>query len=238
MIYWVFWFIIGLILIAVFSYLVLPKLLFKTYSAFYTVRDRFLGKFNLKDGVSFLYEPAIYAKKYLKKYQIYQDATGKYFLGEWRSGIFNADYDLIVFDSRNRITEVISVKEEINGNRYTRLIRLPEEADFVSPQLKRVDEISFPREMKINGFSLIWLLLFSLGLALAVDLFLWLSVTFILRWLDEFSVSLAIPIAAWAALLGYTALGVTVITFTVSVAKMVNPSRLPSLRKRPIKTKN
>ena len=137
--FWAVWLLIGLMLAAVFSGTVFPRLLLEMRASRYPIADRGIGKFNLKNGISVLYEPSRSEREYLCSYQVCRrnDRT-VCFLGCWQKAVFTARYTLLCFNSLGRPIAFYRISEKfIGGRRYTRTVPLPYATAYVGFSLER-----------------------------------------------------------------------------------------------------
>ena len=126
---------------AVFSGTVFPRLLLEMRASRYPIADRGIGKFNLKNGISVLYEPSRSEREYLCSYQVCRrnDRT-VCFLGCWQKAVFTARYTLLCFNSLGRPIAFYRISEKfIGGRRYTRTVPLPYATAYVGFSLERAD---------------------------------------------------------------------------------------------------
>lgn len=178
--FWAVWLLIGLMLAAVFSGTVFPRLLLEMRASRYPIADRGIGKFNLKNGISVLYEPSRSEREYLCSYQVCRrnDRT-VCFLGCWQKAVFTARYTLLCFNSLGRPIAFYRISEKfIGGRRYTRTVPLPYATAYVGFSLERVDGKRIGRAFSPSPFYWIWLSLFLVGLAGLVGYLFFLAVHF------------------------------------------------------------
>ena len=125
--FWIVWLLIGLLLAALFSAIVLPRLLLEMKASLHPIADRGIGKFNLKNGISVLYEPSRSERKYLRCYQLFRRGDRSVsFMGCWNRAVFTARYTLLCFNSLGRPIAFYRVCESfIDGRYYTRTVTLP-----------------------------------------------------------------------------------------------------------------
>ena len=147
MIIWIVWYLVGVALAAVFAVAVLPALFFWMLSALFPVRDRGLGKYNLRGGVSVLYEPSLPAREFIAQYQLCRSnsAPSCRFIGEWAQPVFCGRYEVIAYNSKGRIIGIFRVEESSCGAQFTRPLALPEGTDCVSVIFTRANGKKFAR---------------------------------------------------------------------------------------------
>ena len=215
-VFWILWFIVGLTLVGVFACTFLPYLLLKADAATYKVRDRALGRYNLKDGVTFLYEPSPSAVQYIGKYQVYETNEGKFFVGEWAQKLSSANFDLFVYDAKNSIKTILNVQDKKIEGTQTRVVPLPDETDYVSVRVNRADNEVVRSERRLTARYVVMTLLFALFTALVVDVLIWLIATFIMQLLAGFPPIADASFDVLGDLLGYVGTRVALIVFFVA----------------------
>lgn len=192
----------GVAALLLFTGFILPRLMLKTHAATLPVRDKAVGRLSDEFGAKMRYAPADSVRPYIKEYIIATDGGGMYFRGEWGRILAYADYELTVYNRDNKIIDILRVKEKFNGGKYTHITRLPQETDYVTLRLLCVnDEPVIAEPQPFRRQYALWLAALCLCLAATVDLLLWLGVTFVLRCLDDFTMSYFLPDGTWAAIL-------------------------------------
>lgn len=220
MVFWIVWLIIGIFFIVVFSVTMVPKIMLKTYAATLPVRVKTLERYSDRYGNVVVYSPAKQVRKYIKNYRIGTDEKGAYFIGEWAKPFAYAEYELTVYGEDNSIIEILRIKEKFNGGINTHRTRLPEGADYATLRVVCIDDNPIPAERRsFNLRYALWLAALCFCLSLSVDLLLWLGGTFVLRCLDQFSMTLSLPVNIWAEILGFAALFTAAITCAISLGR-------------------
>lgn len=220
MAFWIVWLLIGLTFVLLFTGLVIPRVMLKMRAAMMPVRDKAVDHLSDEHGAIFVYTPSASARRYIKSYRISHDGEGLCFQGEWTGTVAFAEYELTVYNAENDIVEVLRVKEKFNGTHLTRMTKLPPKADYVTLRVLCVDDSPVVPERRAFGLRYaVWLAALCLSLALTVDILLWLGMLFVIRCLDGFTMSLALPVGVWTAVLGITAAAVVACTAAVCLAK-------------------
>lgn len=213
MAFWIIWLVTGVTVILCFAGFVIPKIMLKLHASTLTVRARAVERINKEIGDTVVYIPSATVRRYIKRYRVGHDEDGVYFCGELATKAAYAEYELTVYNVDNEVIEILRVKEKFNESAETEITRLPEQTDYVGVQLICIDDNPIPAERRRFGFKYAaWLCLLCGCLTAAVDLLLWLSLAFVLRCIDNFTMTLVLPAEVWAELLGYTSLGVVIIT--------------------------
>lgn len=212
--------IMGVAGILSFSCVVIPKIMFKTHSATMPVSAKAVERIKGEHGDAVVYVPSSAARRYIKRYRVGRDEKGFYFRGELAQKVAYAEYELTVYNTENAIIQILRVKETFNVDVETAETRLPEKTDYVSLRLVCIDDNPIPAERRpFNARYAIWLTVLCASLTAAIDLLVWLVVSFVLRCKDNFTMSMTLPATTWAALLGFTALGVVLLTCSLSLGE-------------------
>ena len=218
MAFWIVWLVMGIAFILFFSAMVIPKLMLKTYAATLPVRVKALERTSNEYGDTITFSPPSSVRRYIRRYRVGHDENGVFFCGELAAKVAFAEYELTVYGADNDIIRILRIKEKFNGGETTAITRLPDQTDYVTLRLVCIDDSPVPAERRAFNLSYaIWLTVLCLSLVLAVDLMLWLIVTFVLRYMDGFTMALTLPVGTWAALLGFTALAIVFVTCLISL---------------------
>ena len=117
----------------------LPRTLMRLRRTRRVLRDRGIRRY-VSDGVrGAVYEPDLRARKYLRQYTVYCHDERKYVRCRIDPRIADIRYDVLVFDNRDRMIDVIGVREHIQKKGYTRTVILPPETSYVSVVLRHAD---------------------------------------------------------------------------------------------------
>lgn len=215
---------------------ILMRLYYRVYAAAHPVRERGIGRFHLQNGIAVLYEPDRQVRKYIKQFQIYEnrESNSKVFVGEWAgTAEEQVEYSLIAYGSRNEILGTCHVRETSGLDRFTGETVLPEDTDYVSVVLHRVNKQKIPVERRINAAVLAWTLVFSVSVALVSDLVAWVAGCFYSLILSRFLPgTLWIASDDWVRLLLVIAGCVTVFCFVSVLVSLVGGRLCTYTRKR------
>ncbi len=213
MAFWICWLVIGVFFILAFAAVAIPRIILKVYAAATPVRVKATDRFREGKDEVVVYSPASAVRKYIKSYRVVSAPAGLYFKGEWEEHSACAEYEITAYGADDGVLEVLRVKEKFNGGKYTEKIALPAKTDYASLRLVCVDDSPVPAERKpFNRRFALWSGALCVCLAAITDLLLWLCTTFTLRCFDGFTQRFDLSTGGWAALLGWTAFGVTAIT--------------------------
>ncbi len=103
------------------------------------IGDRGIRKYAFPGGVCAVFEPEVPYRPYLKQYALYCKDGQKYLQCMVYEKVTALSYDVVVFDARGKMTDVIAVSDRVPGNGYTRPIFLPGDTALVSVVLRQVD---------------------------------------------------------------------------------------------------
>lgn len=164
------WIFAMIVIVAVFlliATLVLPKLFLHNKCALSGSLDRGIKRTIGKRGMSILYEPSPSVRKYIKKYVLTVQDGSKALVCKLSKRYKYLDYDIVVFDSENKVRCILNVRELPQDTGYTRVIKLPDDAAYVSINVNGVDDTIFPRRV-LSRVSFARVLIFTLSSAALV----------------------------------------------------------------------
>ena len=105
-------------------------------------KDRGIKKYIYKSGRCVVYEPDVNVRKYVKKYSLYTEDGYKYLQCELAKEISYIKYDVYAFNNKNKLIDVISVNEIVDGDAgISESVALPPETSYVRFVLRKVDEM-------------------------------------------------------------------------------------------------
>lgn len=153
--FWIFFLLIGMILIAVAAVLVVPRLVLFARTADHTPRDRGVRKVNTPHGSVIVYEPDPAYRGALFQFALarsgeFVSVEGKLakdasrrgervtFAGKWAKNVYCAEYALYIYDSRGKILALKTVREFPKAGVGQRF-ELPCDTGSVSPVLLSIN---------------------------------------------------------------------------------------------------
>lgn len=140
------WIVISIIVIVAavsVSAFLLPKIYLKDRYALSKSNDRGIKKVLEKNGVSMVFEPALKWRKYLRQYILSERQGKKRLKCKIHEDIAYLSYDVALFNSRNEVFDVLTVREKIEEKGYTRTVDLPDETSYVAVTVNEVDGKDF-----------------------------------------------------------------------------------------------
>lgn len=117
-----------------------------------------------------VYEPERRYEPYVRRYLLSEKGGKKFLICKIDASIRYLDYDVVLFNDRNRAFDDLRVREKIGRAGYTRAVELPKDTCYVSLQLNRADGICFENAVsrtiskgRLVAFFLLSILLEALG---------------------------------------------------------------------------
>ena len=155
----------------------LPKAFLKSKYSFKSSYDRGIKKYKLDSGgYAIVYEPQPNTRKYIKQYVVSEQDGNKQLKCKINKEIFYLDFEVFLFDSLNRVFDVLHVCDMIESSGYTKEIDIPSQTAYVSIFLNRVDNdiINKKPRVKISALNMacFWIssILLSVAFAFAAKL--------------------------------------------------------------------
>jgi hypothetical protein len=131
----------GIIVFLILMIGLVPKLFLKNRFAIKESLDRGIKKFRMKDeGYGVVYEPDPKVRKYIEQYVLVNQNGQKKMLCKVKSSVSYLDFDVVLFDCANRVTQVLHVQNLVGASGHTEEIALPEDTSYVSVLLNQVDD--------------------------------------------------------------------------------------------------
>ena len=120
--------------IIIFVFLVssfLPHFTFRFKYISKKLSDRGIKKITFNDGRCIVYEPSYDIRDTVTQYTLIKKNDSKYIKCRINENIRTLQYEIIAFNSKNKIIDLISISENISERGYTRAIELPKETSYV-----------------------------------------------------------------------------------------------------------
>ena len=138
--------------------LILPKCFLESRYTIGQTADRGIRKYkSANDGVYFVYEPGWLVRRHIKQYVIALEDDRKCLTCMLEEGIEYIRFDVVLFNTSNRVFKVLNVTQLIRDRAYTDEIELPPETAYVTLILNQVNQREFPRiaRAKISAGKLV-----------------------------------------------------------------------------------
>ncbi len=136
-----------------------PKAFFKPGYHIPASFDRGLKNYAEPDGRSIVYEPEPAFRKYVSQYILSERGGQKVLLAKPDEMLSHIDYDVALFNRRNRVFKVLNIREEIVRPGYTQITELPPETAYASLTVNSADgraverPVQKKRKRRFAGFS-------------------------------------------------------------------------------------
>jgi hypothetical protein len=125
-------FIFEIILFLIATGSVLPSIFMRVRCSVRTTRDRGMQKYVFPDGRAVAYEPEPATRKYIHRYVLYVSEGYKYLKCRVDEGVGYINYTVVMFNNRNRVVDVIDVKEKSLKNAETGAVRLHPDTSYIA----------------------------------------------------------------------------------------------------------
>ena len=150
MVTWILLLIGSAALFFVLEMLVFPKCFLKSKYTIGETSDRGIRKYKKTgDGFYFLYEPNWFVRQFIKQYVIAVTDEGKTLTCKLDEGIDYIRYDVVSFDSRGRLLDVLEVAERLTTEGTTRAVRLPTATAYACVIPRKVDGEYVGQDLKV-----------------------------------------------------------------------------------------
>ncbi len=103
-------------------------------------------------GRGVVYEPALYIRKYISKYAIFLHNGSKFVRCEINPNIKKMKYDIVSFNAKRKILDVMCVKERISNAGETQAVALPTDTAYAIIIPRKIDKAYSGKE-KVVGYS-------------------------------------------------------------------------------------
>jgi hypothetical protein len=97
--------------------------------------DRGVRKCVFPGGRSVTYEPSPNIRKYINQYVLFSEGGEKYIKCKINEKITSIDYELIIYDRKNKPLETLRISEKIVKRGYTSCVMLPAETSYVRMEI-------------------------------------------------------------------------------------------------------
>lgn len=124
--------------------LLLPKMFLQTRYTIKSSVDRGLKKIIEKNGQSMVFQPALKWRKYINQYVLAERSGVKQLMCKLNTDITYISYDIVLFNSEDKVFDVLTVKDLVEKNGFSKVVELPEDTSYVSLVVNEVDGMSFP----------------------------------------------------------------------------------------------
>ena len=162
---------------------VLPAVFLKPRYRYSSEGDRGMKRYAFEGGRAIVYEPSAPYRGYLKRYILSAEGEEKYIRCKFDESVRYVIYDVIAFNSADRVIDTVRVKEDIGGEQggISKSAMLPSDTAYVKVAVRGVNETPV-REEKLFEVPLLAVLGFfactTLGLVGEMLFLRWILVSF------------------------------------------------------------
>lgn len=160
----------------------IPQLSLKHKSVGVNTRDRGIKKYTFEGGRAVVYEPELVYRKYVPQYMLLSKNRDKFIRCRINPMIRHIKYDVVVYDNKNKLIDVIGVEEKMNRQKYTTSVLLPPETSYARFILRRADDMYSSTEVKVKYSYVSLIVCAALIIAATVALGLCVSYCFTDLW--------------------------------------------------------
>lgn len=144
--------------------------------------DRGIKRYVFRGGKAILYEPCLMYRKHLKQYILSENGKEKYIKCQFSPSVYYVVYDVVAFDSLDRVIDTVRVREDILSSRHhvSKASMLPEHTAYVKVVLRAVNHAVAESEklFYVSAFSVIgFTMCVTVGLVAEMVLLRWILVS-------------------------------------------------------------
>lgn len=154
-------FVAGIIMYVFIAGKLLPTIFLRPSRKGLRATDRGLKRYVYEDGRAAVYKPTEQNNQYIEQYILSVNGIEKFIKCKIHKEIFSLEYDVIAFDSRDKVLDVISVKDPIREKEVTAAVSLPLDTSYVTVVARRVNGVRVTRKDTV-GYSYLGILAYSL----------------------------------------------------------------------------
>lgn len=118
---------------------ILPRITLRVNYSYEKWLGRGIKKFRYPEGRAVVYEPHPAFRKYINKYVLFTSDGYKYLKCKLDAGVKTLDYGVIMFNSNNKMIDVIEVKERVGDLSESGRLSLHGDTSYVVIDLERVN---------------------------------------------------------------------------------------------------
>lgn len=198
--------IIFVIATGIFTYLVvklLPHFILKLKSTPENTYDRGIKKWVFDDGRAVVYEPELKYRRFVKEYLLIAKNHKKYIKCLVDERIKHIRYDVLVFNNKNKLVDIVAVDEKMNKSKYTSTVLLPSDTSYVSLVLREVDDMFSSREKRAVYTKVSFIVYMAIVTLLSV--FEGILLRYMLREIWQFTIFEpvgTVKMVIWSAIIG------------------------------------
>ena len=127
-----------------------PRFIMKPRVTGEKMGDRGIKRYTYENGRGVVYEPEIAARKYVKQYMLFTKDGTKYVKCLIEPRVKYLNYDILVFDNKNKLIDLINVDEQLKGGTMTKAVPIVAEASYISLVLRCADNMYENRKIRVD----------------------------------------------------------------------------------------
>ena len=134
-------------LVIFFATYALPSIYLKMRYTVDKSNDRCIKRVYDRYGQCLVFEPEEKWRDYIEQYVLAERKDKKEVICKIDKSLEYIEYDIVVFNSMDKVSEIINTKEKVDGKGYTTPVLLPEDASYISINIIRADEKTFKENL-------------------------------------------------------------------------------------------
>lgn len=123
--------------------------------------DRGIKQYVYEDGRALVYIPTKENNKYIEQYILSANGDEKFIKCKTPKELYSLEYDVIAFNSRDKVLDVIAVRDPIKQKEMTSAVSLPRDTAYVSVTVRKANGVRVAKKATI-GYSYLGVLTYSL----------------------------------------------------------------------------
>ena len=128
----------------------IPQITLKHKSVGENTKDRGIKKYTFEDGRAVIYEPEFEFRGYVSQYMLFSKNNNKYIRCRVNTCVRHLRYDVIAYNNKHKVLDVVGVEERLNNQKYTESVLLPPETSYVRFVLRCVDDMFYSNKVRVK----------------------------------------------------------------------------------------
>ena len=200
--------------------------------------DRGLKRYTYEGGRAIVYRPSGNCNKYIEQYILSANGDEKFVKCKIHEKIYCMEYDVIAFNARDKVIDVVAVKDPIRRAGETAAVPLPLDTSYVSIIARRVNRVRVEKKPTVTysylgvlAYSLIFAIFTAIQLMLIKDLINPLLERFLL-YTQRVGHNGDFPAVIISLIVGFVCAAIVVLLHTSESIKIKNDSLVFALTKK------
>jgi len=139
---------------------IFPKIFLRPKYDISDIKDRGLKRYSFRGGRAIVYQPALNIRKYIAQYILSSTDGEKHIKCKVDKRILSIKYDVIAFDSEDRVIDTVEISDGVKSTGYTHAALLPMNTAYITLIIKEVNDVRIEKERKL-AFSAVKIALFA-----------------------------------------------------------------------------